>query len=61
MSGWEIFREVRQYNAAAAELERREADAAAKSNPDPAVQLDPLHAAEREGVPLWLWRGAGQG
>jgi hypothetical protein len=61
MAGFEIFKMVRAYNAAAARREREAAEAAAASNPDPAVKLNPLRAAEREGVPLWLWRGAGQG
>jgi hypothetical protein len=56
-----MLKAVKAFNAAAAERERRkEADTAA-SNPDPAARLNPAAAAEREGVPLWLWRGAGQG
>jgi len=61
VSGFEVFRAVRAYNAAAARAEREEAEAAAASNPDPAVTLNPAGAAEREGVPLQMWRGAGQG
>jgi hypothetical protein len=61
VSGFEIFRAVRAYNAAAARREREEAEKAAASNPDPAKLLNPLGADAREGVPLWLWRGAGQG
>ncbi len=61
MSGFEIFGVVRAYNAAAARAEREEAEAAAASNPDPAVKLNPAGAAEREGMPLQMWRGAGQG
>jgi hypothetical protein len=61
VSGFEIFKMVRAYNAAAARAEREEAEKVAASNPDPAVKLNPIDAAEREGVPLLLWRGAGQG
>jgi hypothetical protein len=53
VSGFEIFREVAAYNAAAAKEERREAEEAARSNPE--------GTSQREGVPLWLWRGAGRG
>ena len=60
MTGFEIFRAVRAYNAAAAKAEREDAEAEAASNPDPAAKLNPAGAAEREGVPLRLWRGAGQ-
>lgn len=60
MSGFEMLRAVKVYNAAAAWDERRRDEQAARSNPDPAAKLDPLHADEREGVPPWLWRGAGQ-
>ena len=49
----------REIRAAAARAEREKAEALAASNPDPAVKLNPLGAGEREGVPLWLWRGAG--
>jgi hypothetical protein len=62
VSGFEIFKMVKAYNAAAARAEREEAEKVAASNPDPAAKLlNPLGADEREGVPLQMWRGAGQG